>query len=79
MKLELDPEEARQLLDVIADRLIADAAFADEDRAALRRWRSESMTPGSEGMRELTTKLNAEIERTLRAKAKSAVLKPDWR
>ena len=79
MKLELDPEEARELFSLIVDRLIEEAAFEDGDRAIVRRWRSESMKPSSEGMRELTAKINAEIERTLQTKAKSAVMKPDWR
>jgi hypothetical protein len=30
-------------------------------------------------MRELTDKLNGDIDRALKAKAKSAIMKPDWR
>jgi hypothetical protein len=78
MKLELEPEEAGELMSLIVGRLIDDAGFNDEDRAAVRRWRSESMKPGSAGMRELTAKVNAEIDRTLKTKAKSAIVKPDW-
>ena len=37
------------------------------------------MKPGSDGMRELTGKINADLERSLRTKEKSAVQKPDWR
>jgi hypothetical protein len=79
MRLELEPEEARELLALIVDRLADEAGFKDADRAALRRWRSESMRAGSEGMRELTAKLNEDIARTLQRKAKSAVRKPDWK
>ena len=79
MRLELDPEEARELLALIVDRLAEGAGLSDEDRATLRRWRSESMKAGSQGMRELTAKVNADIERALRTKEKSAVRKPDWR
>ncbi len=79
MKVELDGEEARELLALIVDRLLVEAGFSDQDRAALRRWRSESMRPGSESMRELTAKINTDLERTLQTKAKSAVVKPDWR
>ncbi len=79
MKVQLEPEEARELLALIVGRLLDETGCGDDDRAALRRWRSQSMKPGSEGMRELTAKLNAEIERTLQTKAKSALMKPDWR
>lgn len=79
MRLTLEPEEARELLDVITERLLQESGLDDGDRAAMRRWRSESMKPGSEGMRELTAKINAELERTLAVKSRSAVVKPDWR
>jgi Arc/MetJ family transcription regulator len=79
MKVELEPEETRELLGVIVDRLIEEAGFSDSDRATLRRWRSDSMRPGSEGMRELTAKINAEVARILQTKSKSAVVRPDWR
>ena len=79
MKLELAPEESRELLMCILDRLTDEAGLGDADRAALLRWRSESMTPGSESMRELTAKINADIDRALKTKEKSAIMKPDWR
>ncbi len=79
MRLELEPEEAWELLSLIVDRLADEVGLADEDRATVRRWRSESMKPGSGGMRELTAKVNADLERALRTKEKSAVQKPDWR
>lgn len=79
MRLELDPEEGRALLSLVVDRLAEEAGLSDEDRAAVRRWRSEQMKPGSDGMRELTEKINADLERALRSKEKSAVQKPDWR
>jgi hypothetical protein len=79
VKLELEAEEARELLMCVLDRLTDEVSFGDADRAALLRWRSEGMQPGSEGMRELTDKLNGDIDRALKAKAKSAIMKPDWR
>ena len=79
MKLELEPEEGRELLALIVDRLAEQARLSDADRAALKRWRSEQMKAGSDGMRELTAKINADLERALRSKEKSAVQKPDWR
>lgn len=79
MKLELAADESRELLALIVDRLLSEAGLADADRAALRRWRSESMLAGAEGMKELTGKVNADIDRALKTKEKSAVMKPDWR
>ena len=79
MKLELEPEEGRELLSLIVDRLVDEAALSAADRAVLKRWRSEQMKAGSDGMRELTAKINADVERALRSKEKSAVQKPDWR
>lgn len=79
MKLELAAEESRELLMCILDRLTEEANLSEADRAALLRWRSKDMTPGSEGMRELGEKINADIDRALKTKEKSAIMKPDWR
>jgi hypothetical protein len=79
MRLELEAEEARELLSLVVDRIAAEAGLSTKDGAALKRWRSEAMKAGSEGMKELTEKVNAELERTLRVKEKSAVQRPDWR
>ena len=79
MRLELDAEECRELVVMIIDRLIEEAGLSDKDRATLRRWRSEGLKAGSEAMRELMAKINADIDRALKTKEKSAVVKPDWR
>ncbi len=78
MKLELDADEARELLSLLVDRIAAEAGLSDEDRALLKRWRSESMKTASAGMQELTAKVNGDLERALRTKEKSAIRKPDW-
>ncbi len=79
MRLELEQEESVQLLSLIVDRITQEAGIATKDRAAVKRWRSEQMKAGSEGMRELTNKINADLDRALRTKEKSAVQKADWR
>ena len=79
MRLELEQEEARELVVMIIDRLIEEAGLGDQDRAALRRWRSEGLKGGSEAMRELTAKINADLDRVLKTKEKSAIMKPDWK
>ena len=78
MKLELDADEARELLSLLVDRIADEAGLPDEDRARLKRWRSESMKTTSEGMKELTARVNTDLERALRSKEKSAIRKPDW-
>lgn len=79
MRLELDREEARELLVLLVDKLIEEAGLSEADRATLRRWRSESMKAGSDAMKELTAKINADVDRALKSKERSAVMKPDWR
>lgn len=79
MKLQLEPEETKELLALIVDRLAEEAGLKKDDLAKLRRWNSSEMRLGSAGMRELTEKVNAEIERTFRTKQKSAVRRPDWK
>ena len=79
MRVELEPEEGRELLSLVVNRLAEEAGLSDQDRAVVRRWRSDQMKAGSDDMRELTGKINADLERALRSKEKSAVQKPDWR
>ena len=79
MRLELELEEGRELLSLIVDRLAEQTGLSDKDRATVKRWRSERMKAGSDGMKELTEKLNADLERALKTKEKSAVQKADWR
>ncbi len=79
MRLELEQEESVQLLSLIVDRITREAGLATKDRAAVKRWRSERMKAGSDGMRDLTNKINADLDRALRTKEKSAVQKADWR
>ena len=78
MKLELDLDEARELLSLVVDRIAGEAGLSDGDRAKVRRWRSQEMKTGAAPMRELAAKINADLERALRTKEKSAIRKPDW-
>ncbi len=79
MRLELEQEESVQLLSLIIDRITQEAGLATKDRAAVKRWRSEQMKAGSDAMKELTDKINADLERALRSKEKSAIQRADWR
>ncbi len=79
MRLELEQEESVQLLSLIVDRITQEAGLATKDRAAVKRWRSEQMKAGSDAMKELSDKINADLERALRSKEKSAIQRADWR
>ncbi len=79
MRLELDQEESVELLSLIVDRITRKAGLATKDRATVKRWRSEQMKAGSDAMKELTDKINADLERALRSKEKSAIQRADWR
>ena len=79
MKVELEAGECLQLFSTITDRLLDEAALSTEDRAALKRWRSGSMKAGSDAMKVLAAKINADLGRTLQNKAKSAIVRPDWK
>jgi len=78
MKVELDVDEARELLWVVAQRVAREADLSDADRAKVRTWFSEEMRLGSAAMRALADKLNADLERALRTKERSQLQKHDW-
>jgi hypothetical protein len=78
MRVELDVDEARELLSLIANRLVEEADLSDEDRARIRRWRSEEMRVGSDAMKALTQKLNDDLARAMRAKERSPIQRHDW-
>ncbi len=78
MKLELDADEVWVLFSTVAKAVLDGTDLADEDRAALRRWRSQQMRPGGEGMRALVQKINEDLERLSRVRERSALTKHDW-
>jgi hypothetical protein len=78
MKFEFEVEEARELMVYVIDRLAEEAGLPEGDAAALRQWRA-GVTPGSEAMRELLGKMNADLSRALENAKRSSVRKPDWR
>ena len=78
MKIELDVDEARELLWAVTQRAAREAGLSDADRAKVRRWFSEEMRLGSSAMAALTDKINADLERALRTKERSQLQKHDW-
>ena len=78
MRVELDEDEVWAVLSAVSRRVLDEAGLSDEDRGALRRWRSDEMRAGREGMRALREKLNTDLARVLKAKERSAIQKHDW-
>jgi len=78
MKVELDVDDARELLWAVTQRVVHEAGLSDADRAKVRRWFSEDMRLGSAAMAALTDKINADLERVLRTKERSHLQKHDW-
>jgi hypothetical protein len=78
MKVELDSDEVWALLSTVTKQVIDDADLPDEDRAALRRWRSQRMRQGSDEMKALVQKLNEDLARVMRQRERSSIQKHDW-
>ena len=78
MKVEIDTDEAWNLLSHLIVRLVDEAPLADADRAKIRRWKSDEMRATSQEMRVLTSKINEDLAKTMERKTKSQLRKPDW-
>ena len=78
MKVELDTDEAWNLLSHVIVRLVDEGELADADRAKIRRWKSEEMRLTSQEMRVLTQKINEAVRTTMERKTKSQLRRPDW-
>jgi Spy/CpxP family protein refolding chaperone len=78
MRVQIDEDEAWAMLSAVMQQVFDETDLADEDRAALRRWRSEQMRPGREASRALLERLNADLERVTKGKERSHIQKHDW-
>ena len=78
MKVELDNDEAWNLVSHIIVRLVEETPLSDSDRAKVRRWKSDEMRATSQEMRVLTSKINEDLAKTMERKTKSQLRKPDW-
>jgi hypothetical protein len=79
MKVELDVEEAWELMSCVVARMLDEAKVPGANRAKVRRWRSSEMRPGDETMRLLTRKINDDVASAIERKKRSQIRKPDWR
>ncbi len=78
MKVELDNDEAWNLLSFLVTRIIDEVELGDSDRARIRRWKSDEMRVTSQEMRVVTSKINEDLAASLERKTKSQLRKPDW-
>lgn len=79
MKIELDEDEAWQVMSLVVARLLDEAKLPDADRAKVRRWKSAAMRTGGESLRLLTRKINDDVAMAWERKKRSPIVKPDWR
>lgn len=77
MKVEFSVEECHRMFEAVIDELVA-VDLDKKDRATLRRWRSNEMTPGSALMQALAEKINSEVQRSHDRSVVSPIKKPDW-
>ncbi len=78
MKVQIDTEEAWNLMSHIVARLLEETGLSDSDRARIRRWKTEEMKVTSQEMRVLAEKINEDLLKSLERKTKSQLRKPDW-
>jgi hypothetical protein len=78
MLLQLDEDETWALLSLFVSRVADEVPMSDKDRATIRRWRSDKMKASSPAMRELTLKVNEDLQRAIKGKERSKIRKPDW-
>ena len=78
MRVQIDEDEAWAMLSTVMQQVMDESSLADEDRAALRRWRSEQMRPGREASKALLERLNQDLERVLKGRERSHIQKHDW-
>jgi hypothetical protein len=78
VKVQIDNDEAWNLLSTVVNRMLEEIQLADSDRARIRRWKSDEMRVTSQEMRVVTQKINDDLASTLERKTKSQLRKPDW-
>lgn len=77
MKVEFTIDETHAMFQSVVDQLLA-MDMDKHDRAAIRRWRTEEMGPGSPLMVRLSKRINEEVQKSHDRSEVSAIKKPDW-
>jgi predicted transcriptional regulator len=78
VRVQIDEDDVWVMLSTVMKRILDEVDLSDDDRASLKRWRSEEMRPGRDAMKALNEKLNIDLERVMKGKERSAIQKHDW-
>jgi hypothetical protein len=78
VRIEIETEEAWNLMSHVIARLLEETELSDSDRAKVRRWKSDEMRVTSQEMRVLAQKINDDLAKALERKTRSQLRKPDW-
>ena len=79
VKVTLDIDESWALMSFVVNRVLDETTLDKSDKASIRRWKSRDMKLGSDEMKALHEKLNADIARLWDMRRKSEIRRPDWR
>ncbi len=77
MRVEFTVDECHNMFEAVLDQLL-ELDLDKKDRATLRRWRSDGMSPGTPLMRTLADKLSVQIQQSHDRSEVSPIKKPDW-
>ncbi|MFA7249332.1 MAG: hypothetical protein WC273_06815 [Dehalococcoidia bacterium] len=77
MKVEFTPDEVHVMLEAVLSE-VGGLKMDRHDRAAIHRWLTDDMTPGSIAEQRLTEKLNDELQQSHTRSEASPIKKPDW-
>lgn len=80
MKVEFEIEEVWTMFNAVVDEILAIPALKADRKgvAAVRRWRTDEMTPGADAMKILAEKVNRALQREHERQEVSPIKKPDW-
>ena len=78
MKVELENDEAWNLMSEIIVQLVEGTPLNDSDKAKIRRWKTDEMRTTSQEVRVLAQKMNEDLRQINERKTKSQLRKPDW-
>jgi len=78
MKVELENDEAWNLMSEIIVQMVEGTPLTDSDKAKIRRWKTDEMRTTSQEVRVLAQKMNDDLRQINERKTKSQLRKPDW-
>ena len=78
MKVELDTDEAWNLMSEIVGQMIEETPLSDSDKAKIRRWKTDEMRITSQEVRVLAQKMNEDLKQLIERTTRSQLRKPDW-